>query len=193
MLDLLLSETPFAVVDVETTGLHPQSGDRVCEIAVVRCVGDVEVERVDCLIDPRRPLSRGAAGVNGLSDRQLRGQPRFEEVAPRVMPLLTDAVLVAHNAPFDLRFLDAELMRLGQGPLTNPCVDTLELARGVYRLPSYSLPNLASRLGLYVNGAHRALADALTTRRLLARLIRDSGARRLSTMARSAPLWNNAT
>lgn len=185
LLDTPLAETTFAFVDVETTGLHPHGGDRVCEVAVVRCVGDREVARFVSLINPGRPISPAAARVNGLADGQLYGQPTFTDVAPRVLALLRGAVFVAHNAAFDLRFLDTELVRLGHEPIRNPTVDTLELARSCYRLDSYGLGNLATRLGITVNGAHRALEDALTTRRLLAHLVRDLGAERLGDLTPS--------
>ena len=185
MMDMPLAETTFAFVDVETTGLHPHGGDRVCEIAVIRCVGDREVARLVSLINPSRPISPAAARVNGLADAQLCGQPSFADVAPRVLALLRDAVFVAHNAPFDLRFLDTELVRLGYDAIDNPTIDTLELARACYRLASYGLGNLAAQLGIAVNGAHRALADAMTTRRLLAHLIRDLGAERLGDLTPS--------
>lgn len=185
MFDTALSETIFAFVDVETTGLNPQVGDRVCEVAIVRCQGDVELERFDRLINPGRPISPAAAAVNGLSDRDLYLQPPFAAFLPEIQRLLFDAVLVAHNAPFDLRFLDAEFMRLGQPPLSNPCVDTLELARSCYRLPSYSLGNLAYRFGILNGHAHRALADVQTTQRLLSKLIHDLKARRLSDLTPS--------
>ena len=178
----LLNETVFAFVDVETTGLRPALGDRVCEIAVVRCVGEREVERFVSLVDPGRPISPGAAAVNGLTNADVCGQPPFKALAPRVLDLLQDAVFVAHNAPFDLRFMDAELMAAGYRPLGNVCVDTLELARSRYRLPSYSLPNLAARLGIEAPGAHRALADVQTTRALLKRLVHDTRARYLADL-----------
>ncbi|MFN8484089.1 MAG: exonuclease domain-containing protein [Anaerolineae bacterium] len=182
MCNRLLSETVFAFVDVETTGLRPALGDKVCEIAVVRTVGEQEIERVVSLVDPGCPISPAAAAVNGLTNADVRGQPLFEALAPRVAALLDGAVFVAHNAPFDLRFLDAELMAAGYHPLGNMCVDTLELARSRYRLPSYSLGNLAARLGIEIRGAHRALADVQTTRALLKRIIHDTRATYLADL-----------
>ena len=178
-----LSETTFAVVDVETTGLNPHAGDRVCEVAVVRSRGGQEVDRFVTLVDPSRPLSRRAAEVNGLCDAELRGQPAFAAVAGAVAARLAGAVLVAHNAPFDLSFLDHEFMRLGYPTLDNLCVDTLQLARACYhRLPSYSLERLAHRLGLADGVHHRALADVLATHGLLHCLIRDLPARSLADL-----------
>jgi len=178
-----LSETVFAIGDVETTGLNPHSGDRVCEVAVVRSRGGEEMDRFVTLVDPGRPLSRSAAEVNGLSDAELRGQPSFAAVAAPVAALLSGAVLVAHNAPFDLSFLDHEFMRPGYPTLDNLCVDTLQLARVCYhRLPSYSLERLAHRLGLSNGVHHRALADVLVTHSLLHCLIRDLPARSLADL-----------
>src|SRR5512144_2878005 len=101
----------FAYLDVETTGLSTWFGDRICEIAVLRCEGDNILGSFDSLVNPDRPISPGAARVNGLSDSDLLGAPRFAEVAERVLALIQDAVIVCHNVPFDLGFVSNELGR----------------------------------------------------------------------------------
>src|SRR6266540_7229589 len=87
-----LSSARFAYLDVETTGLSPWFGDRICEIAVVRCEGDKVLDTFDSLLNPERPISPGAARVNGLKDSQVRGAPRFMDVAERGMARVKDSV-----------------------------------------------------------------------------------------------------
>jgi DNA polymerase III epsilon subunit family exonuclease len=107
--DRPLDEVSFALFDVETTGLSPAYGHRVCEIACLRLEAGREVGRIEALVDPGRPISLGAYRVNRIEAEMLAGEPAFEHVAGDVLDLMQDAVLVAHNAPFDLGFLATEL------------------------------------------------------------------------------------
>lgn len=162
----LVSHT-FAYLDVETTGLSPWFGDRICEIAVVRCEGEKVVESFESLLNPERPISPGAARVNGLKDSDLQQALRFVDVTERVMPLLKDAVIVCHNVPFDLGFVCSELGRINQYLPTVLTLDTLDIARRYFDFDSNSLQSIAHWLDIEVAGAHRALDDALTTREVL--------------------------
>ena len=100
-----LNSHTFAFLDVETTGLSPWFGDRICEIAVLRCDGEKIIETFDTLLNPGRPISPGAARVNGLKDTDLIDAPQFGDIAEQVMLLVRNAVIVCHNVPFDLGFL----------------------------------------------------------------------------------------
>jgi DNA polymerase III epsilon subunit family exonuclease len=162
----LISHT-FAYLDVETTGLSPWFGDRICEIAVVRCEGNKVIETFNSLLNPERPISPGAAWVNGLKDSDLRAAPRFGDVAEQVMTLAKDAVIVCHNVPFDLGFLSSELGRINKNLPTVLTLDTLEIAREYFDFDSNSLQSIAHWLDIEVTGAHRALDDAFTTREVL--------------------------
>jgi DNA polymerase III epsilon subunit family exonuclease len=162
-----LSTQPFAYLDVETTGLSPWFGDRVCEIAVIRCSGDQVLGQFDSLLNPQRPLSPGAARVNGLKDSDLKNAPRFAEVAEKVLSLVRDAVIVCHNVPFDLGFLSSELGRIGTKLPAVLTLDTLDIARRYFDFDSNSLQSIARRLDIEVTGAHRALDDVFTTREVL--------------------------
>jgi DNA polymerase-3 subunit epsilon len=172
-----LAEAAFAVFDVETTGLSPAYGDRVCEVAVVRLSGDLEVERFVSLVDPGRPLSIGAAAVNGITAEMLVGAPRFAAIAGQLLSILDGAVLVAHNAPFDLGFLAMELDIARMPPPEGEVVDTLNLARRVFRFPRNGLQAVAHALRIEPGMAHRALGDACTTAEVLARILREVEAR----------------
>ena len=138
----LISHT-FAYLDLETTGLSPWFGDRVCEIAVVRCEGDKVVESFSSLLNPERPISPGAARVNGLKDSDLEDDPPFGQVAEQVMALARDAVIVCHNVPFALGFLSGELGRINKSLPTVLTLDTLEIARDYFDFDSNSLQAIA--------------------------------------------------
>lgn len=168
-----LDEVTFAVVDVETTGLNPHFGDRVCEIALLQCQGGMEISRFHSLVNPQRPISPGAFAVNRIEDEDLIDAPVFADIAARILHVLGGSVIVAHNAPFDLGFLESEFDICRLPFVDNPVVDTLALSRFCYSFPSHSLPNVAYYLGIDTLREHRALADAITTKQLLDRLLAD--------------------
>lgn len=159
-----ISSARFAFLDLETTGLSPWFGDRICEVGVVLTEGKRIKEQIQTLVNPERPLSPGAASTNGLSDAELKSAPLFEDIAPKLLGWLSDTVVVCHNAQFDIQFLDSEFKRLGHEIQIPNLIDTLKLARQFYDLPSYSLLSIAEEFRLPTNTAHRALEDALTTR-----------------------------
>ncbi len=174
-----LASHTFAYLDVETTGLSPWFGDRICEIAVVRCAGDEIIEKYDSLLNPGRPISPGAARVNGLKDADLLTSPQFAEIAESVTALLKEAVIVCHNVPFDLGFLSSELGRIDRSLPTVLTLDTLGLAREYFDFGSNSLQSIADWLGIAVTGAHRALDDVLTTRAVLGYFARELSGRKI--------------
>jgi DNA polymerase III epsilon subunit family exonuclease len=180
--DIPLDEVTFAVLDVETTGLSPHFGDRICEIALLRCRGGRELGRFQSLVDPGRPISPGARAVNGITDEELIGAPTFAEVAATVLDFVEGSAIVAHNAPFDLSFLSRELELCRCSAITNVIVDTLALARHCYRFPSNSLGSVARFLGVEICGEHRALADVVTTRGILELFLADLVERGVTTL-----------
>jgi DNA polymerase III epsilon subunit family exonuclease len=171
--DQPLDETTFAVFDVETTGLSPAYGHRVCEVACLRVRDGVEVARFESLVDPGREISAGAYHVNHITPDMLAGAPSFDAVAGSLLALLDGAVLVAHNAPFDLGFLAAELQIARLPPPEGEVVDTLVLARRTYSFARNGLSAVAAALGVEGGPAHRALGDVWTTYHVLARILRD--------------------
>ncbi len=178
-----LDRLPLAFVDVETTGLDAERGDRICEVAVVVCEGSQETRRFCSLINPQRPISPGASAVNGLTDEMVCRAPTFREVATQVAAVLGAGVPVAHNAPFDLSFLARELALAGLPPAARAALDTLALARRLLPFQRHGLPALARFFAIVVPGqAHRALADALTTRQLLGHLLARAGYRAAPTL-----------
>ena len=181
--EVRLEEITFTVLDVETTGLTPQFGDRVCEIALLRFRGARELGRFHSLVNPQRPISPGAFAVNGIRDQDVVDAPIFAEIAPAVLDLLEDSTLVAHNATFDLAFLEAEFQICDLSLVIDSIVDTLALARRCYRFPSNSLGNVAHFLGMNVRGQHRAMVDVLTTKMILERFVADLGQKGVVTLA----------
>ncbi len=158
----------LVVLDTETTGLDPRGGDRVVEIGCVELIGCVPSGReFHCYIDPLRAMPAGAEAVHGLSDAFLRGHPPFPEHARALLAFLGDAPVIAHNAPFDIGFLDHEFGRCGHPVLTMArAIDTIMLARA--RLPGakHSLDALCMRYG--IDRAQRVKHGALIDARLLA-------------------------
>lgn len=157
------ADQTLAFFDVETTGLSAAHGDRICEVGLVLLQDDQVLDTYQSLVNPQRPISPGAARVNGISDADVRNAPRFDEIAPGLLERIAGRVLVCHNAPFDLSFLNSELTRLGLQHAAVGVIDTLAIARRYFHFSSNSLSSVAARLGITTPSAHRALGDALTT------------------------------
>lgn len=162
-----LSGSCFAVVDVETTGFSARR-DRVIEVAVVEVDPEGSVAaQFSTLVDPRRDV--GPTRVHGITASDLIGAPAFEEVAEAVWERLRGKVLVAHNARFDLGFLDAEFSRCGRRLPPPPVICTMQLAPSYLApLPARTLDACCNAAGIALEAAHTALADALAAASLLA-------------------------
>ena len=159
-----LSNARFAFLDLETTGLSPWFGDRICEVGIVLTEGKRIKQQVQMLVNPERLLSLGAASTSGLTDEELSAAAIFANVADEVVEWLRGTVVVCHNAQFDVQFLDSEFRRLGREIQIPNLVDTLLLARQYFDLPSYSLLSIAEAFHIPITATHRALDDAHTAR-----------------------------
>jgi len=161
-----LVEIPYVAVDVETTGLAPSDGHRVCEIALLRFLRGTVVDSLVSFVNPLRPISPGASAVNGITDDMVVGAPTFSDLFPRIFAFLGEDTTVFHNAPFDLSFLRMEARLAGGEWPGNPVIDTLTLARRTRLFRDHSLSAICGRLGI---GAafHRAEADAYAAGKLL--------------------------
>lgn len=168
-----LSDITFAFLDVETTGLDPCLGHRICEIAVLKTRGGKALGKLQTLINPGRDISPQAASVNGITDDMIRGAPFFRDVAWDILNSLKDSVIVAHNAPFDLRFLFAEFVGIKLSHPENDVIDTLSIARRHYNFPSNSLGKIARYLGISTVGEHRAFADVRITNEIFEYFLMD--------------------
>lgn len=166
-----LADRAFTVFDTETTGLDPRSC-RLVEIGGIRFDGRGVISRFNVLIDPGVSMPPEVTKINGITDAMLKGKPAAAAVLPDFLRFVGDSVLVAHNAPFDLSFVNEELARVGGKPLANRVVDTRTLAREVFPgLPKYALQDLALRLGIEALEAHRAEDDARVCMELFLRCV----------------------
>jgi DNA polymerase-3 subunit epsilon len=152
------------VFDTETTGLDPRDGHRLVEFAGIELVERVPTGRhLHFYVNPGRSMPAEAQAVHGLTDEFLADKPSFASQARELCLFLQDAVLVAHNAQFDIRFLNAELELCGLPPIAQELVvDTLELARKRFPGAKHSLDALCQRFGIDRSGrvVHGALIDA---------------------------------
>jgi DNA polymerase-3 subunit epsilon len=158
------------VLDTETTGLNPRTGDRVIEIGCVELVNRMLTgNNFHRYINPERDSEEGALAVHGLTTEFLSDKPRFHEIAEELRAYIQGAEVIIHNAPFDLGFLNHEFNRLGIPTFTSHCggvIDTLVNAKEMHPGKRNSLDALCDRYG--VSNAHRKLHGALLDAELLA-------------------------
>ncbi|MGH3133655.1 MAG: exonuclease domain-containing protein, partial [Gaiellaceae bacterium] len=187
-----IEEAEFVVFDLETTGLSA-SRCRICEIGAVRVRSLAVEDTFETLVDPGTALPSYVAGLTGISDADLRRAPRSELAVRRFLSFAGDAPLVAHNARFDLAFLEHEVDRLTHRRVAAPIVDTVWLARKLLQRRSgrFSLAHLAHFFGTSTEPCHRALPDALATAEILIGLLglaQERGARTVAdVIALAAP------
>jgi DNA polymerase-3 subunit epsilon len=158
------------VLDTETTGLDPATGDRVIEVAAIELVNLMPTGATyHTLVDPERDVPPESTRIHGFTAEMLKGQPKFAEVAEGMLGFIGTSPIVAHNAPFDFGFLDAELVRAGHPPLDRArMVDSLALAKERYPGMPNSLDALCRRLG--VDNSMRTSHNALLDVKLLAQV-----------------------
>src|SRR4051794_18786181 len=185
---LLLEHATFVVVDLETTGLTPGKA-RICEIGAVR-VRQLELEeRFQMLANPGAPLGARITAITGLRDADLRRAPPVGAAVRRFLAFAGDAVLVAHNARFDLGFLDRETERLTTRRLGSVAIDTVALARKLVGPRRANLAELSQYFGTAARPCHRALPDAEATAEILLALIglaQERGARTVADLSELA-------
>ena len=188
--DVLLEDAHFVVVDLETTGLSPRTS-RICEIGAQR-VRRLELEDAyETLVNPGVPLPVAVTHLTGIDPRDLPGAPAVTTAVRRFVGFSGDAALVAHNARFDLAFLDREVERLTGRRIAAPVVDTVWLARRLLegRTRRVGLAALAHFFGVPTSPCHRALPDARATAEILLVLLglaQERGARTLADLVELA-------
>lgn len=155
------------VLDTETTGLDPKRGHRIIEIAAIELDGrKVSKRHFHHYLDPEREVDEDAARVHGFTWDMLKGRAKFSDIASSFLEFVEGAELMAHNAPFDMSFINNELRLLELPPLQNPVVDTLKLAREMHPGKKNGLDALCSRYE--IDNTHRTLHGALLDTELLA-------------------------
>ena len=162
-----IEDATFVVTDTETTGSKP-GDDRLIEVGAVKWRGGEVVDEFQQLIDPERHVPRRITRLTTISTAMVYGQPTAREVMPAFRAFLGDGILVCHNLPFDLRFLDLAMEEAGLPPIQNDALDTLRLARRMLStLPSKGLTKLSKHFGIEITDRHRALGDAEATAEVL--------------------------
>ena len=171
--DRLLTELTFTVFDTETTGLNPSEGDEIIQIGATRIVNGklLRSESFDQLVDPLRELPEASTKIHGITPEMLIGQPPMAKVLPAFQAFAEDTVLVAHNAAFDMRFLqlkeDSTGIRFSQ-----PVLDTLLLSAVIHPAQeSHRLEAICERMGVNIMGRHTAMGDAIVTGEVFLRMI----------------------
>ena len=168
-----LAELTYTVFDCETTGLNPSAGDEIIQIGAARIVNGklLRQECFDQLVDPQRALAAASSAIHGIQPDMLVGQPTILAVLPVFHAFAFETVLVAHNAAFDMRFLQLKEAASGLR-FDQPVLDTLLLSAWVHpNQESHALEAIAERLGVMVTGRHTALGDAMVTAQVFIKLI----------------------
>ncbi|HEY3777349.1 MAG TPA: DNA polymerase III subunit epsilon [Rhizomicrobium sp.] len=181
------------VFDTETTGLDPSDGHRIIEIGCVELFEHMPTGRsFQCYLNPERPVPLESQRVHGLSDAFLAEKPLFSFVAEELLAFFGDAPIIMHNASFDLKFVNAELLRLARpGIPVSRAIDTMEIAKAKLPGARYSLDELCRRFGIDLSARtkHGALLDAELTARVYLELVGGRQTRlRLAPEELAAPL-----
>ncbi|MCM8800269.1 MAG: 3'-5' exonuclease, partial [Candidatus Omnitrophica bacterium] len=157
-----IEEVEFTIFDTETTGLEPESGDRIIEIAGIRFKGKERISFYHSLVNPQIPIKESALRINNIDDEMLKDAPKIEEVLPKFLDFIKGSHLCAYNAGFDMSFLkrEAELINLTY-PKDLIVIDLLKMSKCLMPgLNSYALISVAKALDIKVGVFHRALFDA---------------------------------
>ena len=182
--DARLEDLTYVVFDTETTGLSPAT-DEIVQIAAVRLVNGRRVrgEVFDTLVDPRRKIPASSTAVHGITDDMVKGAPTIAEAGQRFHGFARGAVLIAHNAPFDMEFLRRHEPAIGAG-FDNPVLDTVLLSAVVFgQTEQHSLDALTARLGITIpeEARHTAIGDTVATADAFLKLVPMLQARGLVT------------
>ena len=155
----------FVAIDVETTGFSP--GDEIVDLAAVRFRSGAVVDKFESLINPKIPIPASVTEIHGITNSDVADAPVAEDIFPRFLEFIADDILVAHNAPFDMRFLNKISDNLYGDRIKNEEVCTLSLAKNlVHDIQNHKLTTLATYFGIEVFSAHRAYPDALVAGQL---------------------------
>jgi DNA polymerase-3 subunit epsilon len=186
-----LAEITYTVFDTETTGLDPSSGDEIIQIGATRIVNGklLRHENFEQLVNPQRMIAEPSIAIHGIRPEMLVDQPTIAEVLPAFHAFAQDTVLVAHNAAFDMRFLQLKEAQTGIR-FDQPVLDTLLLSAWLHpHQESHALEAIALRLGVDAKGRHAALRDAMVTAEVFLKLVpllADKGIRTLGQAREAA-------
>jgi DNA polymerase-3 subunit epsilon len=171
--DRRLADLAYTVFDTETTGLDPSQGDEILQIGAARIVNGklLHHERFEQLVDPQRLIPAASIPIHGIRSAMVAGQPTIDQVLPAFHAFVQDTVLVAHNAAFDMRFLQLKEQQTGV-VFDQPVLDTLLLSAVIHpSQASHRLEAIAERFNVPLTGRHTAMGDALVTAQIFLKLL----------------------
>ncbi len=161
----------FVVIDLETTGHSPENKDKIIEIGIVIIENDKIIDKKNTLLNPNKTIPPFITNLTNITNEDVMDAPNFLEKADKIIEVFKDSYLIAHNVPFDMGFLNAELKNNGRPILRNPVIDTVELSRILFpKAPGYKLSQLAAYLNIQHDDPHRAVSDAYVTAKLFLKL-----------------------
>ncbi len=171
---LKLAETEFIVFDTETTGSKPPYS-RMTEIGCYKIKNGEIVGEFETLLNPQAPIPPFISALTGISDKMVANAPLFSEIAAELLNFIGDGVLVAHNAAFDIKFLNSEISRAFKGcKVGNPHLCTVRMARKLLPdLTNHRLHTIAEHFSIPIYNRHRAGGDALATAKIFINLLDD--------------------
>ena len=164
----------FAIIDLETSGFNPP-GSKILEIAILKIDREGnELDRFETLINPEDG-NVGRTDIHGIEMRMLNGAPTFDEASWRILELIQDSIIVAHNARFEENFLAYQLNEAGHDLDLIPALDTLWLARNTIELPNYKLDTVVNGFNERIIDAHTALGDVIAVSKILPEMLNRNG------------------
>ncbi|WP_201318466.1 PolC-type DNA polymerase III [Paenibacillus sp. EPM92] len=175
--DIALADAEYVIFDVETTGLSV-TNNKIIELAGVKMKEGKEIGRFATFIDPHERIPYNIQQLTNITDDMVRGAPDIAEMLPKFLEFVGDAVLVAHNARFDMGFLNTNCKRLGLPEVNNPVIDTLELARLLYpTMKNHRLNTLSDKFKVSLDNHHRAIDDSIALGFVLFHMLKEAAER----------------
>jgi len=181
--EMSLEDAEYVVFDIETTGLSV-TNNKIIELAGVKVKGGQEIDRFATFINPHEPIPYNIQQLTNITDEMVKGAPELEPKLKEFVAFVGDAVLVAHNARFDIGFIQEACKRHGLPPLDNPALDTLELARFIHpNMKNHRLNTLSDLYKVALESHHRAIDDTIALAGVLAGLLKDAAARGVTELS----------
>ncbi|WP_442600908.1 PolC-type DNA polymerase III [Paenibacillus sp. KN14-4R] len=182
--DMALKTGTYVVFDIETTGLSI-ANNRITELAGVKMQEGKEIDRFSTFINPHQNIPYHIQQLTNITNEMVQDAPELEEMLPKFVEFVGDAVIVAHNARFDMGFIQAYLKKFGMKELTNPVLDTLEFARLLFpTMKNHRLNTLADKFKVSLENHHRAIDDSIALGFVLYGLINEAADRGLTELPR---------